>query len=198
MAEENECLRFEIQRLKKEFRYEQGKERAANLIVRNCFTNDDLEETLRNRVLEIFKDAKIKINCEDITAAGREGRPNQDASKVRPIKISLSEPRLKNVIFPVAKLIRIKHGVSIDNDYSPLQREELFNLRTTRRSLKEMGINCPIKGFNILIHNKAFDWQAALRYARNSQRTSQSQESQASQLPPPADDKEEGSCNHAT
>lgn len=168
LAEENENLRFELQRMKNEFQYTIGRERAPNLIIKNCATDKDIEETLRDQVLDIFEDMKIQIECEDIISAKREGRSEQNGSTVRPIKIRLSDPALKKIIFPVAKRIRMIHGVSIDNDYSPPQRKELFQVRETRRNLLQKGIECFSKGFNIVISNKEYNWQAALRYAQRS------------------------------
>lgn len=125
LAEENENLRFELQRLRNEFNYEQGRDRAANLIIRNCATKDDLEEIPGDSVLEIFKNSKVNIECEDIISAKREGM-RQIEGKVRPIKIRLADPKLKKLIFPMAKNIRTIQGITIDNDYTPPQREELF------------------------------------------------------------------------
>lgn len=169
LAEENENLRFELQRLRNEFNYVQGRETAANLIFRNLKSKDDLEESLRNCVLELLKSHKVAIECEDIISARREGKLNLDSSKTRPIKVRLSEPSLKKLIFPVSKQIRLSHGVSIDNDYTPPQREELYQVRCARRVLIQKGIDCSIKGFNVWINGKPYNWQAALRYGSQSQ-----------------------------
>lgn len=166
LAEENEVLRFEIQRLRNDLNYEQGRERAPNLIFRACKTKDDLEETLRNRILEILLEAKVAIQSEDLIAVSRVGKPNSEFSKVLPIKVRLSEPSLKKLIFPVAKQIRQKHNISIDNDYTPPQRDELYKIRCTRRSLLQRGIDCVIRGFNIVIKGQPHNWQAALRYSQ--------------------------------
>lgn len=166
LAEENENLRFELQRLRNEFNYEMGQSRASNLMFRNCKSKDDLEETLRNRVLEVLKEAKVVIECEDIISAKREGKPSPDVNVILPIKVRLSEPALKKSIFPAAKQIRISHGISIDNDYSPPQRAELYQVRCTRRALLQKGIDCFIKGFDVWINNRAYNWRAAMRYAQ--------------------------------
>lgn len=44
LAEENQDLRFEINRLNKEIKFIQGKELAANLIIQNCKTDNDMED----------------------------------------------------------------------------------------------------------------------------------------------------------
>lgn len=175
LAEENENLRFELNRLRNEFNYEVNRDRAPNLIFRNCKTKDDLEETLRNRILKILKEAKVVIDCDDITSARREGRPSPDGSVILPIKVKLSEPALKKLIFPVAKQIRLAQGISIDNDYSRPQRDELYQVRCTRRTLLQNGVNCHTRGFEVWINNRAYNWQAALRYARSRNIASQPQ-----------------------
>lgn len=168
LKEENENLRFELQRLRNEFNYAQGKETAANLIFRNLESKDDLEESLRNRILELLKSFKVAIECENIISAKREGKHNPESARIRPIKVRLSEPSLKKLIFPVSKQIRLRHGISIDNDYSPPQREELFQARSARRSLIQKGIDCTVKGFNVWINGTPYNWQAALRFGQKA------------------------------
>lgn len=166
LAEENEVLRFEIQRLRNDLNFEQGKDRAANLIVRNCNTKDDLEETMRNRVLEVLREAKVSIGSEDIIAVSRLRKTTPERTTTLPIKVRLLEPSLKKLIFPVAKQIRLKHKICIDNDYTPPQLNELYKVRCTRRTLLQNGIDCIAKGFNILINGQTYNWQAALRLSQ--------------------------------
>lgn len=142
LAEENANLKFELQRLRNEFNYEVGKNRAASLMFRNCKTKDDLEETLRNRVLEVLKEAKVVIECGDIISAKAEGKLSPEDNIILPIKVRLAEPAFKRVIFPVAKQIRLVNGISIDNDYSPPQRAELFQVRSASPSLLKSRIEC--------------------------------------------------------
>lgn len=48
-------------------------------------------------------------------------------------------------------------------------------MRNTRRSLLQRGIECFSKGFNIWIGNKAYNWQAAARFAQKFISASQQQ-----------------------
>lgn len=191
LAEENLNLKFEINRLREDFKYIQGKENGNNLVVQNCRVAVDLEteESLVTRVMEIFTAAKIGIERHQITSARRFGevKPN----RIRPIMIRLESPTLKSRIFPAAKFIRDKFQVYINNDYTPSQRQELFNVRSTRRLLGENDVHCQVKGFDLIIDNIPYNWQAARRYlervlkSRNpSQRTTQSQREDALLLQP--------------
>lgn len=114
----------------------------------------------------MFADAKIKCDCNNILSVKRLGIPKPN--KIQPVLLRLSEPKLKKVIFPAAKFIRSKHNISIDNDFSPPQREELYQVRCARRSLIRNNIECHIRGFDMIINAVHYNWKAALRYMDNN------------------------------
>lgn len=164
LEEENSIMKFQIKRLQDDVKYLQGKERAANLVIQNCGPEkkNEAEGHLREKVFEVFKKCQLSIEVDDIVSAKRLGEPKD--SKVRPLLIVLSEPRLKNLIFPASRLLREKFGIFVNNDYTPAQREELYNLRVTRRKLKERGYDCRMKGFELIIEDVPYNWQAAARW----------------------------------
>lgn len=168
LTEENAVLKFEVRRLKEDINYLQGRETAANLILQGITQTEELEteEILRNKILRVFKAAKVKVECEHIISARRLGVviPN----KIRPVMIRLATPTLKKEIFPVAGLIREKYKISINNDYTPPQKRELFQIRATKRALTHRGIACHIKGFYIIIGENSYNWEAAQRYLQKA------------------------------
>lgn len=107
----------------------------------------------------MFKSTEINIKEENILTAKRIGKPK--TGKIQQILIKLSEPRLKRLIFPAAWELHNKFKIYVSNDYTPPQREELFNVRETKRLLRANGFECTVKGFDIIIGGKPQNWQAA-------------------------------------
>lgn len=163
LEEENLNLKYEIQRLRKDVSFLMNKESACNLIIENCTIKEgeDSESKIRDRLLKLFKQVNVQIEPENIISAKRLGKPTP--GKIQLIKVKLSDPGLKKLIFPAAKDFRKRYNIYIKNDYSPPQREELYNIRVTRRLLIEHGINCYVRGFNIVVTDAPLNWQAAKR-----------------------------------
>lgn len=167
LEEENRNLKFEINRLRNDVSYLMGEETAGNLIIENCHpeVGEDSEGKIRSRLLSLLREIKVQIEPERIITAKRLGKVTP--GRIQPILIKLSEPSMKKIIFPVAKDLRSRFNIFINNDYSPPQREELFHVRTTKRSLLQNGINCYQRGFNLFINDLPYNWPAATRLFRS-------------------------------
>lgn len=168
MEEQNEILRHDVRRLQEDVRYLQSRESAANLVVHNLGPEieGESEESLLNRLLIVFSEAKIEnFRREDLLSARRVGARNPP--RARTVIFKLSSPSLKKAIFPKAKFIREKFNISLTNDYSPSQREELFKLRSVRRQLKVHNIDATIRGFELLVNGNSYNCLSAERLIRS-------------------------------
>lgn len=163
LEEENENLKYEIQRLRRDVDSLLGRNTAANLIMENCAPeeDEDSEDKIRTRVLKLFKRVNVQIKPEQITAAERLGQPV--TGKIQPILLTLSEPGLRKVVFSASKEFRSRFGIYVNKDYTRAQREELYHVRVTKRLLLQNNINCYQREFYIYIGDKPFNWKAAER-----------------------------------
>lgn len=168
LAEENRVLKFEVNRLNNAFKFQLGNKNADHLLMFNCpYLQDESAESLMKEILAMFEicrtsNKEAPVKKEDLVSAQRMG--NFKPGKIAPIMMKLRTPALKKDIFPIAKMLFQRFKVSISNDYAPYQREELFKVRETRNLLLQSNIECQIKGFDLVINNSAYNWEAARRY----------------------------------
>lgn len=132
-------------------------------------------------MLNLVKEVRIELKEVDIVDVKRLGTWSEEG--VRPILVTLAEPSLKRIIFPATHDIRSKFQVYVDNDMTPPRRKEMAEVRAVRKKLIQNNIICKIKGFDIMIGGKPYNWQQATKVLHNLavRSSQQSEESDSAQ-----------------
>lgn len=175
LESENRALKHEVEFLRSDYRYESGKDRAANLLVYYFEEKVDEEEIshdqvsiLTSNLFNAFLGAGIKILEKDLLSTERLGQEPQEGI-IRPVRVKLSRPGLKKDIFEKSKTLYEKSKVRMANDLNPPQRKEMKEVVTVRKLLGDIGIRSRIKGFHLEIQGKEYNWVQALEIFNNLQ-----------------------------
>ena len=159
---ENKELKTEVSVLKSEVYRLSSIGREKNLILFNIQDDDTMNTNLVENIKKILQECNIIIPENGIAKAERIGNKEDK----RPICLTLTDAKHKKTLYDKTSELK-KKRISISNDLSEWQRKERSKLIKTQNLLKVYGIDCKIKGVNLMIDNTEYDIKAALNMIQN-------------------------------
>ena len=139
-----------------------NKERALNVVLFKLEDNEEINANLKEKIEGLFKAVNVVIPEQGIKEVKRLGAKEGS----RPVLITLENIKLKEEIFNKSKEIAEK-GLSVNNDYSVLQREDRNKLFNLKKRLLGHDVYAKVRGQKLVIDGQEYDLHDATKLLRN-------------------------------